>query len=175
MFEELGDIMEARPSFCFFLLLIWGAMLVLIYKDAKGLNVDERKVIGLIFFSPFILGYILNLVLYQSIYYNSFILNYHFLMGTPILIWLLYRNLLTSGREFGSNKPPSPPPPPDKSEDKNTDSASWALTGAKDTKTENEELASGDSRSLKRCPKCGEEVEDDWNLCINCGASLKEK
>lgn len=175
MFEELGYIIEEAPSFCFFLLIIWGTMLVLIYRDAKGLDVDERKVIGLIFFSPFLLGFLFSLVFEFFDYYSLFMVNYHFFMGIPILIWLLYRNLLTSGRGFGSNQPSSPPPPPDKSEDKNTGSTYWAPTGATDTKAENEEPVSGESRSLKRCPECGEEVEDDWNLCINCGASLEEK
>lgn len=193
MFEDLTHALETEPIFCFSLLIIWIFMLVLIYRDAQGLNVNEKVVVGLIFFAPLLLGF---LFLFWSLY---------FVVGTPILIWLLYRNLLISGKGLGSIMPSSPAPPQDRYmegstesryeantesrdretgsekqesslnllENRNTDSRYEDDTGPTGTEERSETPRSLDSSSLNRCPNCGREVEDEWNVCIDCGTSLQ--
>ncbi len=169
MFEELEymlNSLEHEPIFCFSLLIVWISMLALVYKDAKDLKVDERILISLVFFAP-----LLFILLFDWF-------NLYFAIGIPILFWLLYRNLLISGKGLGSTKPSNPPSPqPSPSQDgqagRNRRSRPKRAPGTTDTESGMSTTRPSTSASPNRCPECGREVEDDWNVCIDCGASLE--
>jgi len=192
MIERWINALENEPIFCLSLLIIWIFMLVMIYKDAKGLNVDERIVIGLVFFAPFLMSLLFG---WWSIY---------IIIGIPIFIWLLYRNLLVSGKGLISSTSSSPTPQrqgymerttestyeassevgnretryetqessPNMSENRNTDPRFEGVTSPPSTETGYETPGVPDSSPSNRCPECGREVEDEWNVCIDCGNKL---